>query len=157
MRYIIYLSLLIIFSGCSSKHYDNSTPKILTLKTQKLKHSDTAYLRYDESSLELELYSMGSAIEKISIDRDVCVSAGCMSRAKFNSEYLSSIYPDDTIYKILTASDIFGGLGKNFKCDGTVFQHIRDENLDILYRRAKNETYFKDRLNNIIIKIEDLE
>jgi hypothetical protein len=78
--FILWVSLIILFiGGCSTKHYSVSEPKIITLKTPKLKFADTGYIRHDESSVEVELFTAGVAVEKISIDDQVCVSAGCMS------------------------------------------------------------------------------
>jgi hypothetical protein len=34
-------------------------------------------------------------------------------------------------------------------CDGRLFQFIRNDEMDIVYRREKGEIYFKDRLNSL--------
>ncbi len=87
--FILWVSLFaLLFTGCSTKHYTVSEPKIITLKTPKLKFADTGYIRHDETSVEVELFTAGVAVEKISIDESVCVSAGCMDEGKFVKEYL---------------------------------------------------------------------
>ncbi|MBD3806836.1 hypothetical protein [Sulfuricurvum sp.] len=131
-------------------------PKLITLKTTKLKFADMGYIRHDGSAVEVELFAAGVAIEKITIDGDVCVSAVCMDEGKFVKEYLSPDYPRDTMRQVLLGKDIFEGLGKEEMCDGRLFQFIRNDEMDIMYRRSKREIYFKDRLNNLIIKLEDL-
>jgi hypothetical protein len=155
---ILWVSLLaLLFTGCSTKHYTVSEPKIITLKTPKLKFADTGYIRHDETSVEVELFTAGVAVEKISIDESVCVSAGCMSEEAFVKEYLYPDYPRDTMRQVLLGKDIFEGRGKEEMCDGRLFQFIRNDEMDIMYRRGKGEIYFKDRLNSLIIKIEDLK
>jgi hypothetical protein len=130
---------------------------MITLKTSKLKFSDTGYIRTDGEAVEVELFAAGMAVEKIAFNGEVCVSAGCMSEEKFVKEYLYSDYPSDTMRNVLLGRDIFGGKGKEEMCDGRLFQFIRNDEMDILYRRGKGEIYFKDRLNSLIIKIEDLK
>ena len=156
--YILWASLLtFLITGCSTKHYTVSEPKIITLKTPKLKFADTGYIRHDETSVEVELFTAGVAVEKITIDGDVCVSAGCMDEGKFVKEYLYPDYPHDTMRNVLLGKDIFSGRGKEEMCDGRLFQFIRNDEMDIMYRRGKGEIYFKDRLNGLIIKIENLD
>lgn len=156
--YILWVSLIIVLiTGCSTKHYTVSEPKIITLKTPKIKFADTGYIRYDDTSVEVELFTAGIAVEKIVIDDQVCVSAGCMEEGKFVKEYLYPDYPTDTMRNVLLGKDIFSGKGKEEMCDGRLFQFIRNDEMDIIYRRGKGEIYFKDRLNSLIIKIEDLD
>src|SRR3989339_162522 len=88
--------LLLLITGCSTKHYSVSEPKIITLKTPKLKFADTGYIRHDDTSVEVELFTAGVAVEKISIDSLVCMSSGCMSEEAFVKEYLYPDYPSDT-------------------------------------------------------------
>jgi len=156
--FILWVSILaFFFTGCSTKHYSVSEPKIITLKTPKIKFADTGYIRHDETSVEVELFTAGVAVEKISIDSLVCVSSGCMSEETFVQEYLNRDYPRDTMRSILLGKDIFAGRGKEEMCDGRLFQFIRNDEMDIIYRRGKGEIYFKDRLNSLIVKIEDLK
>jgi len=155
---ILWVSLTALFiTGCSTKHYSVSEPKIITLKTPKIKFADTGYIRHDKSSVEVELFTAGVAVEKIAIDEKVCVSAGCMSEEAFVKEYLYPDYPADTMRNILLGKDIFAGTGKEEMCDGRLFQFIRNDEMDIIYRRGKGEIYFKDRLNSLIIKLEEID
>lgn len=155
---ILWASVVaVMIAGCSTKHYTHSESKMITLKTPKLKFADTGYLRSDGMSVELELFAAGMAVEKITMNGEVCVSAGCMSEEKFVKEYLYRDYPSDTMRSVLLGRDIFGGKGKEEMCDGRLFQFIRDDEMDIMYRRGKGEIYFKDRLNGIIVKIADLD
>lgn len=156
--FILWASLIaLMVGGCSTKHYSISEPKIITFKTPKLKFSDTGYIRHEGEAVEAELFTAGVAVEKISIDEKVCVSAGCLSEEEFVREYLSPEYPKDTLRRILLGELIFDGINTSEQCGGARTQYIRNEKSDIVYRLKKNETYFKDRANGIIIKISDLD
>jgi hypothetical protein len=143
--------------GCSVKHYSISSPKIITIKSPKLKFSDMGYIRYEGDAVEVELFTAGIAVEKISIDDKVCVSAGCMSEEAFVKEYLYVGYPHDTMRRILQGEPIFGGKGKDETCGGALFQFIRNDDMDIVYRHKGSEIFFKDRLNGLMIKISDIQ
>jgi len=64
--FILWASALLLFlEGCSVKHYSISTPKVITIKSPKLKFSDTGYIRYEGDAVAVELFTAGVAIEKI--------------------------------------------------------------------------------------------
>jgi len=156
--FILWVSLLILLiTGCTSKHYSISEPKIITIKSPKLKFADTGYIRHEGEAVEAELFTAGIAVEKISIDEKVCLSAGCMSEEAFVREYLSAEYPVDTLRRILLGEPIFDGLNTTEQCGGAKTQYIRNEKMDIVYRLKPEMSYFKDRSNGLIIKIEDIK
>jgi hypothetical protein len=157
MKYLWASTLILFFGGCTVKHYSISSPKVITIKTPKLKFSDTGYIRYEGNAVEVELFTAGVAVEKISIDDEVCMSAGCMSEEKFVKEYIYEGYPRDTLRRILQNEPIFDGNGTSETCGGVIFQFIRNDDMDILYRRSKEGVFFKDRLNGLLIKINDVE
>lgn len=155
---ILWASALILFlGGCTAKHYSISIPKVITIKVPKLKFSDTGFIRYEGDAVEVELFTAGVAVEKISIDDKVCMSAGCMSEEAFVKEYLNERYPRDTMRRLLQGEPIFNGKGKDETCGGALFQFIRNDDMDIMYRRKGSEIFFKDRLNGLMIKINDIE
>lgn len=156
--FILWGSLLaLMIGGCTGKHYSVSEPKIITIKSPKLKFADTGYIRHEGESVEAELFTAGVAVEKISIDEKVCVSAGCMSEQEFIREYLSADYPTDTLRRILLGEPIFEGINTTEQCGGAKTQYIRNEKMDIVYRLKPGMSYFKDRNNGLIIKIENLD
>lgn len=155
--FILWVSVFALFiGGCATKHYSISTPKMIVIKSPKLKYADMGYLRYEGDAVEMELFTAGVAVEKISIDKQVCVSAGCMSEEVFVREYLYKDYPRDTMRRVLQSEPIFSGSGVSESCGGVKFQYIRNDDMDIVYRRSPTETYFKDRLNGLMIKISDI-
>ncbi len=155
---ILWVSFFaLLFGGCTTKQYTISQPKMIVIKSPKLKFADMGYIRYAQDAVEVELFTTGAAVEKISIDMLVCMSAGCMSEAAFVKEYLYKDYPKDTMRRVLQSEPIFGGLGTSETCGGVKFQYIRNDEMDIVYRRSPSETYFKDRLNGLMIKISDIQ
>ncbi|MDT8339656.1 MAG: hypothetical protein RQ763_10730 [Sulfurimonas sp.] len=154
MKYIL-LVFALFFSACSIKNYEYTQTKIITIKSPKMKFSDVGYLRNSDKSIELELFMAGKSIEKITLNHLVCTSEGCMSKSGFNKEYLNSAYPDDTMQNMLLSRAIYDGKNLTKTADGFE-QHIRDEDVDIVYRVNSDAVYFKDRKNGIIFKIKDL-
>ncbi|MCK9371699.1 MAG: hypothetical protein M0P91_00755 [Sulfuricurvum sp.] len=155
---ILWASLiLVMLGGCSAKHYSISEPKMIVLKTKKIKFADMGYLRHEGDAVEVEIFTAGVAVEKISIDAEVCTGSGCMSEEAFAREYLYEGYPADTMRNILLGRDIFNGQGKSEICNGTLYQYIRNEEMDFVYRRKPSEIYFRDYLNGIMIKIADVK
>lgn len=156
--FILWVSLLIlILGGCAQKQYEISKPKLIVLKTPKLKFADTGYIRSSGESVEAELFTAGMVVEKISIDDKVCIKAGCMSEEAFVREYLSPEYPQDILRRILLGEPIYNGINTSEQCGGARTQYIRTDKTDIVYRLKADETYFKDRFNSLMIKITDLD
>ncbi len=156
--FILWVSLLaLIIGGCAPKQYEISKPKLIVLKTPKLKFADTGYIRSSGERVEAELFTAGVAVEKISIGDKICITAGCMSEEGFIRDYLSPEYPKDTLRRILLGEPIFEGINTSEQCGGARTQYIRSDKTDIVYRLKQGETYFKDRTSGIIIKITDLD
>ena len=102
----------------------------------------------------MELFIAGKVIQKITINHLICVSEGCMSKRGFNEEYLNENYPSNILQNIILAKPIYDGLNKEKTLDGFE-QKIKDVHVDIKYRVSNGVTFFKDKTNNIIIKIKD--
>lgn len=153
MKYILLISIL-LFSACSTKNYEVTQTKIIIIKSPKLKFADIGYIRNSDSSIEMELFMAGQAIEKITINHLICVSDGCMSKSGFNKDYLHASYPSDILQNILLSREIYGGENKTITSDG-FRQNIEDENVNIVYKVTSDTTYFKDRKNSILLKIKD--
>lgn len=155
MKYIILL-IVLFFSACGTKSYEQTQTKIVTIKSPKIKFSDVGYLRNSDKSIELELFMAGKCIEKIAVNHLICTSDGCMSKSGFNKDYLTQIYPDDTMQNMLLSHAIYGG--KNLKkTDDGFEQQIKDENVDIFYKVDAKSLLFRDKKNDIIFKIRDTD
>jgi hypothetical protein len=155
MKYLLIVVVL-FFSACSIKNYEFTQTKIITIKSPKLKFADIGYLRNSSSSIELELFVAGKAIEKISVNHLICVSKGCMSKSGFNRDYLNENYPDNILQNILLGNTIYDGLNRVQTQNGFE-QSINNEHVQITYRVNPHAIYFKDKKNNIIFKIKDME
>jgi len=121
-----------------------------------MKFSDIGYLRNSDDAIELELFIAGQVFQKIHINHLICVKEGCMSKHSFNEEYLNETYPENILQNILLSKEIYGGKNR-LKTDEGFMQAINDKDVSIKYRVNSRETFFKDRKNNIIIKIRNVE
>lgn len=154
MKYFLVIAILFL-SACSVHNYKQTHQKIVIIKSSQLKFADLGYIRNSGSSIELELFVAGKAIEKITIDNFICTNEGCMSKTTFNKEYLNKEYPNDILQNILLGKAIYKGLNKQVILDGFE-QRITTDNVDIVYKVNTKVVFFKDRKNRIIIKIKEL-
>ena len=148
--------VLFLMTGCSSKNYAPAESKLVVLKTKKLKFNDLAYIRHDGDAIQMDLYSVGTAVERFEINNLICMSQGCMRKSSFNEAYLNAYYPDTILQNILLSRVIYEGEGMRDVCSGFV-QKIKNEHYDITYKVSKTETAFKDRKNKILIKIKKVK
>ena len=154
MNYIL-LTIILLFSACSVKNYEHTQSKLIIIKSPKIKFADLGYIRNSDKAVELELFVAGKVIEKISVNHLVCVSDGCMSKSGFNRDYLNAAYPETLFQNVLLGHKIYAGKNAVKMQDGFE-QNIEDENVNITYRVSSNRIFFKDRKNNIIFKIKDV-
>ncbi len=154
MRYLL-LVFVLLFIGCSTKTYQSSDPKLITIKTKKFRYSDLGYLKRSGDAVSIELFSAGQMIQKIEINHLVCVQEGCMSKSRFNQEFLDKSYPDEILKNIILKKPIFH---KNeYREINTGFkQKIQDNNVDIIYKVTPKSVYFKDKKNHILFKMKDI-
>ena len=153
MKYLLVIVVL-FFTACSVKNYENTQTKIIIIKSPKIKFADIGYIRNTQNSIELELFIAGNPVEKIAINHLICVSEGCMTKSSFNKEYLTFSYPDDILQNILLGYEIYEGKDKK-KTDDGFEQNIKSKNVDIKYKVDSNTIFFKDKKNKIIFKIKD--
>ena len=154
--FYLLLSLGLFLGGCSLKSYKHEEPKIIIIKTPKLKFSDLGYIRNSGDDVELELFMAGVSVQKIDINHLICVDAGCMLKSSFNKEYLNSAYPDKILQNILLSHEIYGGKNR-IRTELGFEQTIQNDDVEISYRVNSKSTFFKDRKNRIIFKIKDIQ
>ena len=155
MQYLL-LVLLLVFSACSVKEYKHTNTKLIIIKSPQIKFADLGFVRSSGTDIELELFMAGKCIKKIAINKLICVDEGCMSRDGFNADYLSASYPDNLFQHIVLGLPIYDGLNL-VKNERGFVQKIKDDNVDIKYKVDEKQIFFKDRKNNIIFKIKELE
>jgi hypothetical protein len=151
---ILWVSIF-FFSGCSIKEYTKSEAKVVILKTPLIKFADTGYIRQKADALELELYSGAQPVKRIEINHLICIDEGCMSKSTFNEEYLSKNYPDDLLLHVIQAKPILKAQNL-LKTDSGFEQKIDNGKYNIIYRVNSRETYFKDRINHILIRFKTI-
>jgi len=149
------LVLVLFFSACSVKDYEQTQTKIIIIKSPKIKFADIGYIRNSDKSIELELFMAGKVIEKITIKHLICTSEGCMSKSGFNGDYLNSNYPDNILQNILLGLEIYNGENR-VKTDDGFKQEIDTRHVGITYKVTSHAILFKDRKNKIIFKIKDI-
>jgi len=153
MKYLFFLPFL-FFYGCSIKNYEITKTKVIVIKSPKLKFADVGYIRSSGKNIEVELFTAGRAVEKITINHLICTSKGCMSKGGFNKDYLNDSYPNDILQNIILGKKIYSG--KNFlKIQSGFCQHIKNRHVDITYKVNPHAIYFKDKTNKIILKFKD--
>ncbi len=153
MKYLL-IAFALVFSACSVKNYEITQTKIFIIKSPKLKFADLGYLRNSKKSIELELFTAGKAVEKITINHLICTSDGCMTKSSFNKDYLNESYPSQILQNILLGQTIYDGKNRVQTQNGFE-QKIEDENVNISYRVNSSVIFFKDKKNSIIFKIKD--
>jgi hypothetical protein len=153
--YTLWVSLLILLlGGCVAKPFIQSDAATIILKSPRLKFADAGYLRSNDETVALELFSASQAVAKIEVQKLICVEGeGCMRKSRFNAEYLSAKYPDTLLENVLRSKPIYNG--QNLVENERGFeQNIIDEGVDIEYRITPRQIYFRDRANGVLIKIK---
>lgn len=153
--YILWVSILILLlGGCVAKPFTHFDAATIILKSPKLKFADTGYLRSSDEMVALELFSVSQPVAKIEVARLICVEGeGCMSKSRFNAEYLSAKYPDTLLENILRSNPIYKGRNLVENAQGFE-QKITDDGVDIEYRITPKQIYFHDRKNSVLVKIK---
>jgi len=152
---VAFLLSVFIFAGCSTKYYEKPQPALIVLKSPALKYADMGFIFRGKNSTKVQIYSSGRPAFTLSIGRRVCVDSKCMSESQFYRKYLKAEYPPGTLKNIFSKSPIFGGENLERRGEESV-QHIEKEGrFDIIYTFDKSSVRFKDRFNNILIKITE--
>lgn len=149
------LIFIFFLSSCSIKNYEHTESKIVTIKTKKFKFSDIGYIRNSGDAVELEMFIAGNSAFKISINRLICTADGCMSKSKFNQEYLSATYPDEILQNIFLGKSIYNKMNLT-RNDNGFEQKIHTQEVTIDYQVDSTQIDFKDSKNNILIKIKEI-
>lgn len=152
----LFAAALLFLGGCAPKQYAISEPKVIVLKTPKIKFADTGYIRTFDDAVEVELFSAGQAAGRITINRLVCVEGeGCSSKSTFNADYLNPAYPDETLRNVLLGRPIFEGDALQ-KTEEGFEQHLMGTEYEISYRVTGRQTVFRDRKSRILIRIKSI-
>lgn len=136
-----------------------STSYKVTMKTKKFAFSDTGFLVKYENSMHLNVLAMGKSVLDMKIKKnedDICVGSLCNTKHGFNQSFLVGSYPDGFIENVLQKKPIFGGKHLTKTSTGFV-QKIICDRYGIKYQVTNKGLYFKDKKNNILIKLKELK
>lgn len=137
----------------SSKSYK------VTMKTKKFAFSDTGFLVEYKDSYHLNVLAMGKSVLDLKVKKnsdDICVGSLCNTKHGFNQSFLVGSYPDNFMENLFQKKPIFDGRHLIKTSNGFV-QKIVCERYGIKYQVSDKGIYFKDKKNNILIKLRELK
>ncbi|QOG12209.1 hypothetical protein [Arcobacter sp. FWKO B] len=138
MRYLLVVAIFIMFfSGCAIKQPTKTQSVMVSIITPNMKYSDLGFIKYYPNSTGLEIYSFGKALLDLRIyENRVCSSTfECISSDEFVRKYIHPSYPNTFFNNILHFDDL-ENMG------GIEYEYTKNGNL-----------YYRDRINNILIRI----
>ncbi len=154
----LFFSILVLFFiGCSNKQVLTSESYTILFKSKKFKFYDSGFINQHNNSLKVQIFGVGTPVLDMDIyDKSICLNGNCFEKEVFNNNYLNNSYPKETMQNIILAKPIFNS--QNLEKNGKNFTQkiYQKEKFDITYKVNSNEIYFKDSLNNILIKIRKL-
>jgi len=154
----ILISLILsigMFSGCGKQEPVPQEGIFVVWKSPAMKYADQGFLYQEKDRLRLEIYASGQAALKLTVTPgQVCTGGLCLGKQEFNRRYLSAAYPADTLERILEGREIFGG-ARVVRSRGGLTQTLKKAGLyDIHYSVLNGSIVFRDKINDILIKIE---
>jgi hypothetical protein len=154
---MVAAAVLFAFAGCV-RPVPVSHAAVVTFKTPRFKIHDTAFVTLSGRDVAIIVYNAGTPVFEISTGSMVCINGRCLSDDEFITEYLSPHYPSRIISRIVAKEVLeMEGAVLEARTDGFVQQIRVAGKYDIHYRVTPREVFFKDRENNIIIAIREIE
>lgn len=161
MRQFFSIFLVLFLSACSTPAIlENKTissqSAVILLKSDKLKFNDTGFINIKEDgTTQAKIFTAGVEVLKMDFNSHICLNDICYSQEAFNKEYLSEYYPKDILKNIFNGEEILNS--QNIKRYNDYYtQEIVKVDYNIFYKVSKNEIYFKDIKNKILIKISKI-
>jgi len=148
-----------LFIGCNTKEYHKQESVFILFKTPSFKYADLGFLYMADKRLTAELYGSGQALFSLKItEDDICMSQlQCMSKTNFNETVLSSHYPDGLLENVFRGQGIFESENLLKRRNGFTQKMVKKEKYNIEYSVFNKQVLFRDRMNNIMIKIKRIE
>ena len=153
------LSLLLLgilfLGGCAGESEPEQEGIFVVWKSPGMKYADQGFLYKEKERLRLEVYSNGQAVLRLIVKPDrVCVAALCLNGKEFNRRFLSAEYPEEILSKILRGEVIFGGAGLMKRAEGFTQSVKKEGRYAIEYSVLNGSIVFRDKINDISIKIQ---
>ena len=157
MRIGISLLIALLLIGCAHP-VPESRSAIVTFKAKGIRLHDTAFVTKTGREVEVDVYSAGEMVLRITTGSMFCINGQCLSDDEFTAKYLSPYYPPRLIGDILqkVPLDIEAEVEPMVN-GGFTQQEYRRDQYDIRYVVQPDSVLFKDLLNGIIIAVKDLK
>jgi hypothetical protein len=144
-----------LFSGCAPKTFEHKFSAHITLKTQKLRHSDMGFIYRDKSYVKAQIYKFGAPVFTLRMHGNICIENACYTYERFNETFLHPSYPKGLIRNVFSAKAIFNG--KNLVTTKEGFeQKLQSSTYEIFYEVSKDLIRLHDKKNSIIIQIKNI-
>ena len=160
LKKILLVWLLgLLMNGCASKEYTKQESVFIVFKTPTFRHADLGFMYENDEAIKVEIYSSGQAIMSLEISHNtVCMSLlECMSKKSFNEKVLSKTYPDSILDNIFKGKAIFNGENMHKTRNGFTQKLMKTNKYNINYSVLNKQILFRDRMNDILIKIKRLK
>ena len=153
------LLIVMVLSACATKEYTKQESVFIVFKTPTFKHADLGFVYENKEDLKAEIYSNGQAIMVLEVGQEnICMSLlECMDKKSFNQKVLSPYYPMDILNHIFRGEPIFLSEKRVNVRNGFTQTLMKEGKYDINYSVLNKQILFRDKINNILIKIQRLE
>jgi len=154
---VLILVLLGLISACSQKKLTKEESAFIVIKTPTMKYADMGFISNSPSLVKVDIYAAGQPLMNFEINgMNVCMSTfKCMDKASFNEKVLSQYYNDKVLENIFRAEPIFDGENLEKGVDGFTQKIQKENEYDISYSVLSNKRVFRDKINNILIKVRE--
>jgi len=151
--------MVLLLSACVPKEYSKQESVFIVFKTPTFKHADLGFIYKNNEELKVEIYSSGQAIMALEVGQEnICLSLlECMDKKSFNQTILSQYYPDETLSHIFRGEAIFSGEKRLNIRNGFTQNIAKEGKYDINYSVLNKQILFRDKINDILIKIKRLK
>ena len=157
-KILLILLMGLLLNACASKEYTKQESVFIVFKTPTFRYADLGFIYENDEEIKVEIYSSGQAIMSLKISHNaVCMSLlECMNKKSFNKKVLSKYYPDTVLDNIFKGQKIFNGENVVKTSNGFTQRLMKTNKYNINYSVLNKQILFRDRMNDIIIKIKRL-
>ncbi len=155
-RAVLALYILTLLTACVGLKPKREESAFIVIKTPKIKYADMGFVTASPSDVKVEIYGAGQPLMKLEIGGlNICMSKfKCMDKVAFNERVLNGAYDKDLLENIFRGEPIFRGENIEKNRDGSFSQKLTKEGIyDISYSVNQKERVFRDKLNQILIKV----
>jgi len=153
------LFAMLLLSACATPEYIKQESIFIVFKTPTFKHADLGFVYEGKDEMKVEIYSNGQPVMALTIgEENICMSLlECMDKKSFNKSVLSEHYPIGTLENIFKGKEVFSG-EKSIKTSNGFTQNItKTDEYNINYSVSTKQIIFRDKINDILIKIKRLK